>query len=163
MGFSPPHAVAGGTSRTAQLFALAEQYDLQGLEAAFEGMQGPSRPGTARQPTSPVAAAAAGQPDAPDNAAGDTGGRHTWQASQTLPEASSITPAQGDALPVSNSTAVMEHQPSQVLAYFTALHCVKYLGTRVPGCPSALSLFLRLEWANVWSYENTPCMGVWNH
>lgn len=36
--FTPPDYNTSATTRTAQLFALAEQCDLQGLEAAFEGI-----------------------------------------------------------------------------------------------------------------------------
>lgn len=57
-GFSPQQG-RGGTSRTAQLFALADQCDLQGLEAAFEGMQSPRRAAAAQQGVSPAPAAPA--------------------------------------------------------------------------------------------------------
>lgn len=43
--FTPPEYNTSGTTRTAQLFALAEQCDLQGLEAAFEGIPAGGSPG----------------------------------------------------------------------------------------------------------------------
>lgn len=114
-GFSPPPSAAGGTSRTAQLFALAEQYDLQGLEAAFEGMQAPHRtPPPAQQATSPAASAALAQSGTRDTSAAETGGVQVWQTSQKLSEPSGSTLAQTDALPVTTSAAVMGRQPTQV-------------------------------------------------
>ena len=52
----PPNGPPGGATRTAQLFALAEQCDLQGLEAAIESIpaQAPPQPPTA-SPRAPVA------------------------------------------------------------------------------------------------------------
>ena len=43
--FTPRDYNTSATTRTAQLFALAEQCDLQGLEAAFEGIPAGSSPG----------------------------------------------------------------------------------------------------------------------
>lgn len=110
-GFSPPQTARDGTSRTAQLFALAEQYDLQGLEAAFEGMQSPHQPPTAQQGASPVARATVAQPGAGDS----KGGRHVWVADtyaspQKLAQPSSSAPGQLDVPTVSNSTTVMDRE-----------------------------------------------------
>lgn len=44
--FTPTDYNTSATTRTAQLFALAEQCDLQGLEAAFEGIPAGGSPGS---------------------------------------------------------------------------------------------------------------------
>eukprot|EP00892_Ulva_mutabilis_P008052 jgi/Ulvmu1/5619/UM023_0158.1 len=54
--FTPPDYNTSATTRTAQLFALAEQCDLQGLEAAFEGIPAGGSPGARSNGVHPLAA-----------------------------------------------------------------------------------------------------------
>jgi hypothetical protein len=112
-GYSPPRAPHAGTSRTAQLFALAEQYDLQGLEAAFEGMQSSHRLPTAHQ------GAAGAQAMDEDSQVGDKqGARHLYvhkqkSSPQTPAQPFNSLPAHADSL-ATPSSAPLNRQLSQV-------------------------------------------------
>jgi hypothetical protein len=96
---------------------LQSSTDLQGLEAAFEGMQSPHRPPTAHQGAvdAPVA-----QPKDGDSHVGDQqGGRqmlvqNTYTSPKKLTQLYNCPPVHPDSLPVSSSTPVMGLQPSQV-------------------------------------------------